>query len=242
MKNPFLIAVLATAGTALFLTGGTAMFLAGSLQEGQAASAAGTQAGRRVLYYVDPMNPAHTSDHPGLAPCGMKMQPVYDGTGTPAHGSDARKTLASGEVHITPDKQQLIGVRVSPVEKLSGTHTVRAFGRVVPDERRVYHLNAGVEGIVRDLSDVTAGSLVKKDEWLATFSAPDTRTTIQGFLTALDVVDRQSMSGANSEAQLAIVHENARLAADRLQTHHPTDVLRLDPAERAVVRAALVRR
>ena len=30
-------------------------------------------------------------------------------------------------------------------------------------------------------------------------------------------------------------------AADRLQTHHPTDVLRLDPAERAVVRAALVR-
>ena len=33
--------------------------------------------GPRILYYVDPMNPAHTSDQPGLAPCGMKMEPVY---------------------------------------------------------------------------------------------------------------------------------------------------------------------
>ena len=36
-------------------------------------------------------------------------------------------------------------------------------------------------------------------------------------------------------------HVTLEQAADRLQTHHPTDVLRLDPAERAVVRAALVR-
>ena len=33
--------------------------------------------GRRILHYVDPMNPAHTSPEPGLAPCGMKMEPVY---------------------------------------------------------------------------------------------------------------------------------------------------------------------
>ena len=33
--------------------------------------------GRKILHYVDPMNPAHTSPEPGLAPCGMKMEPVY---------------------------------------------------------------------------------------------------------------------------------------------------------------------
>ena len=33
---------------------------------------------RRVLYYVDPMHPAYTSDKPGIAPdCGMKLEPVY---------------------------------------------------------------------------------------------------------------------------------------------------------------------
>ena len=33
---------------------------------------------RRVLYYVDPMHPAYTSDKPGVAPdCGMTLEPVY---------------------------------------------------------------------------------------------------------------------------------------------------------------------
>lgn len=41
---------------------------------------------RRVLYYVDPMHPAYTSDKPGIAPdCGMQLEPVYaDEGGAPA--------------------------------------------------------------------------------------------------------------------------------------------------------------
>jgi len=33
---------------------------------------------RRILHYVDPMNPANVSENPGIAPCGMPMEPVYD--------------------------------------------------------------------------------------------------------------------------------------------------------------------
>lgn len=47
----------------------------------------GSAAGRRILYYVDPMHPAYTSDKPGIAPdCGMALEPVYadDAPGTPA--------------------------------------------------------------------------------------------------------------------------------------------------------------
>jgi Cu(I)/Ag(I) efflux system membrane fusion protein len=36
-----------------------------------------TAQGREILYYVDPMNPAHTTTKPGPAPCGMPMEPVY---------------------------------------------------------------------------------------------------------------------------------------------------------------------
>jgi RND family efflux transporter MFP subunit len=42
-------------------------------------------AGRKVLYYVDPMHPSYTSDKPGTAPdCGMALEPVYadDGVAT----------------------------------------------------------------------------------------------------------------------------------------------------------------
>jgi hypothetical protein len=32
--------------------------------------------GRKILYYVDPMNPSFRSSEPGVAPCGMALEPV----------------------------------------------------------------------------------------------------------------------------------------------------------------------
>ena len=58
-----------------------------------------------------------------------------------------------------------------------------------------------------------------------------------GHLESLCGTRRLLATGGDVEAYLTFCDQ----AADRLQTHHPTDVLRLDPAERAVVRAALVR-
>jgi hypothetical protein len=58
-----------------------------------------------------------------------------------------------------------------------------------------------------------------------------------GHLESLCGTKRLLAAGGDVEAYLTLCDQ----AADRLQTHHPTDVLRLDPAERAVVRAALVR-
>ena len=52
-------------------------FLAGSWYNSRRAPAAGAAGGRKILHYVDPMNPTHTSPEPGLAPCGMMMEPVY---------------------------------------------------------------------------------------------------------------------------------------------------------------------
>ena len=58
-----------------------------------------------------------------------------------------------------------------------------------------------------------------------------------GHLESLCGTRRLLATGGDVEAYLTLCDH----AADRLQTHHPTDVLRFDPAERAVVRAALVR-
>lgn len=53
---------------------------------GPAASAPQTESSsqkpeskRKILYYVDPMDPSIVSDKPGKAPCGMDMVPVYAG-------------------------------------------------------------------------------------------------------------------------------------------------------------------
>src|SRR6201982_3382568 len=75
----------------------------------------GNRAGRRVLYYVDPMHPAYKSDKPGIAPdCGMQLEPVYAEGGpsdAPATGGSAPDR--PGTVRIDSGKQQLGGIKTS---------------------------------------------------------------------------------------------------------------------------------
>lgn len=168
--------------------------------------------GRKILYYVDPMNPTHTSMRPGVAPCGMKMEPVYANEGTAAD-----PPMAAGTLHLSQEKQQLIGVRVGLAETVTIAHTLRWLGRVVPDDRLVYRIHAGIDGFVRDVSTITVGSKVQKDQWLASFAAPDARTTIQGFLTAVDILERQKKIGPDNPAPIHILNENCRIASERLQ-------------------------
>ena len=157
--------------------------------------------GRRVLYYVDPMNPSHTSPEPGLAPCGMKMEPVYADEEDVPDGL----VLSPGSVKITPEKQQLLGVKLAKVEPSPWTFTLRSTGRVAVDETRVYRLNAYAEGWIVKVYDNSTGSLVRKDEPLARYYNRDVAAALQTYYHALDAVEqtRQNRQGVGgSEDQL----------------------------------------
>jgi Cu(I)/Ag(I) efflux system membrane fusion protein len=112
--------------------------------------------------------------------------------------------------------QQLTGVRVSPVEETAATRTLRLFGRVAPDETHVYSVNAGVDGYMREVSPVATGTHVDKDQWLATFSAPELRQPLQSFLVTLGIQDRGKQSGDDSPAQIIANNGASQLAGDRL--------------------------
>jgi membrane fusion protein, copper/silver efflux system len=166
----------------------TGLFLAGSWHGQKKAAAQKAAGGRRILYYVDPMNPAHTAPEPGLAPCGMKLEPVYAEDGDQAAGA----AMPPGSVKISPEKQQIIGVRVATTEKSPYTYTLRTVGKVAVDETRIFRLNAYVEGWVLKIFNNTTGSLVRKDEPLATFFNRDLPTTLQTYYFALDAMDRMA--------------------------------------------------
>jgi membrane fusion protein, copper/silver efflux system len=174
------------------------MFLVGSWYSQRTVVKTGSMADRKVLYYVDPMNPSHTSDKPGMAPCGMPMEPVYA-----EEEKTAGDAMSPGAVTISSQKQQLLGVRVSPVEETSHTHPFRTIGRVAPDETRVHRILAGIEGFIREVSEVTTGDHVKKDQRLATFSSPNALSVIQIYILNLGAVDRirQSAADGSVEAQ-----------------------------------------
>jgi len=193
-------------------------FLAGSLYHSHAFAGESLSAARKILFYVDPMHPAYRSAKPGTAPdCGMRLEPVYAGDAmAAAGGSREESSHPSNAVNVSAEKQQRIGVQVSAVEKTSGTHWLRLFARVAPDETKIYKLVAGMDGITRQISGVTTGSQVSKDQWLATFSAPELRAPIQGYLISLDVIDRQKEGGAQAPSQIRAADEGARQALDRL--------------------------
>jgi hypothetical protein len=92
------------------------LFLSGSWYGKRQVATQKVAGSRPILYYVDSMNPAHTSPKPGLAPCGMKLEPVYADDG----GRIAGPAIPPGSFQITPEKQQLIGLRVAAVEKCPG--------------------------------------------------------------------------------------------------------------------------
>ncbi|MGA2403661.1 MAG: efflux RND transporter periplasmic adaptor subunit [Syntrophobacteraceae bacterium] len=156
---------------------------------------------RRILHYVDPMNPAHTSDKPGVAPCGMPLEPVYADEASTAGGpQNSPHLLSSGAVHITPQKQQLIGVQVDTVQRVSETHVIRALGRIVPDENRVYRMLAGSDGWIFDVHESTTGSLVQKDQLMATFYSSDFLSKQQEYLGILRSRNPAQQPGAQQSA------------------------------------------
>jgi membrane fusion protein, copper/silver efflux system len=189
MKRSQLVIVLLLIGTAFF---------AGYLLSQRNATKTGNAGGRKVLYFVDPMNPGFRSDKPGIAPCGMQLEPVYDGDAAVKESG----ALPPGVVRVAPDRQQLIGVKVVTVESAPSSHTIRVLGRVVPDETRIYRVNAATDGWVKKILPVTTDSLVAKDELLATFYAPEFFSAMKAYLYGLRALDRFEASQTETKEQL----------------------------------------
>jgi len=94
-------------------------------------------------------------------------------------------SLPPGTVRITPEKQQMVGVRTGVVGKAAVEHFIRTVGRVAPDEKRVYRLVAGTDGWIRETYNNDTGTLVKKDERLASFYSPLFRAAQLAYISLL---------------------------------------------------------
>jgi Cu(I)/Ag(I) efflux system membrane fusion protein len=200
MKKP-----LSAAALVLLVAGS---FAAGSLwSPRRAARAPAGGAERKPVYYVDPMHPAYKSDKPGIAPdCGMELVPVYADGKPEAAGSAARRS--PGGVTVSPEKQQVIGMKVAAVERAPVSRTLRVPGRVAPDESRVYRVNSATDGWVKKILPFTTGSLVRSDELLATFFAPEFFSAAKAYLYGLRSLDRFATSGRETQEQLEVTGAN----------------------------------
>ncbi len=99
-------------------------------------------------------------------------------------------SMPPGTVRISPERQQIVGIRIGEAEKKALTQTIRLLGTVAADETRLYFINATVDGWITKTYPNTTGSIVKKNETLATFYSPEFLSASQALLFALGSVDR----------------------------------------------------
>jgi len=125
------------------------------------ASSPQAQAGRKVLYWHDPMKPEVRFDKPGKSPyMDMDLVPVY---ADEAH---------DGSVRITPNVVQNLGIRVGKVERVAFEQEITAVGSVAFDESRLAVVPARVEGYVTRLFVRTPLERVHRGQPLAEIQAP----------------------------------------------------------------------
>jgi membrane fusion protein, copper/silver efflux system len=141
------------------------------------------------------------------------------------HGSAAGATLAApaagaGGLEVSAEAQRIVGVRVVPVEQAARRHTLRLLGRVAPDETRLYRINAGIDGTIREVSPVTTGSLVAKDQVLATFTSPGALSIIQLFIlnsAGAERVRQRAAQGSVEGEGVPLANANLRQRVDQLR-------------------------
>lgn len=101
---------------------------------------------------------------------------------------------APAQVHISPEQQQLIGVKTGLVQEMSLDKTIRAVGVVDYDEKRLYTIAPKVGGWIENLYVDYTGRYVKKGEPLLSIYSPEMVSTQAEYLIALRSMQEMAKS------------------------------------------------
>lgn len=203
MKMKPLILALAAAG--LLGAAGYGTYYYGMLRGMQmAAPTAGTaapatddkSAGKRVLYWHDPMVPGQKFDKPGKSPfMDMQLVPVYAEAG----GDD-------GKVTISPRVQQNLGIRTAEVTRGVLAPAIEVTGNVAYNERDIAVVYARSNGFVEKLHVRALLDPVRKGQPLAEIYVPDWVAAQEEYFSV------KRMAGSGLDALVDGARQRMRLA------------------------------
>jgi len=161
---------------------------------------------RKILYYRDPQHPNYTAQNPGLNPeTGNELEPVY---------AEEPGSLPPGVFQVSPQKQQLIGVRYGVVEMTAASRTVRAAGKVEMDETRIARIHPKVDGWIEQVFADFTGKYVRQGQPLLTIYSPEMLASQQEYLLALKAVatlKHSSVAGVDDDNHALVQAARRRL-------------------------------
>ncbi len=169
---------------------------------------------RKLLYYRHPMGLPDTSPVMKQDSMGMDYIAVYEGE------DDAPSPAITNQIRISVEKVQKLGVRTEAASLRGLTQTVRAVGRIEPDERRVYTIAPKFEGWIEQLYVNATGDVVKAGQPLFEVYSPDLIGAQREYLIAAQSV--AAMQDAVPEAQSGM-KELAQASLQRLKNWDITE-------------------
>ena len=185
---------------------------AGATLAGASAPAGDTtKQEKKLLYYRNPMGLPDTSPVPKKDPMGMDYIAVFA-------GGDENEPAAPGQIRISTEKVQKLGVRTEAARSRALDQTVRAAGRVEPDERRVYAIAPKFEGYVERLLVNVTGQPVSKGQPLFEVYSPELVSAQREYAIAMQGV--ASLKDAGGTAQTGM----QQLAESSLQRLRSWDI------------------
>ena len=194
------IALLGAVGAGSYWLGARSLPQSSETSAGSAASAAAlAPKPRKLLYYRNPMGLADTSPTPKKDPMGMDYVAVYEGEDESTPGADA---ASPNQVRISTEKIQKLGVRTEPAAMRLLGKTVRAAGRIEPDERRVFAVTAKFEGYVERLHVNATGQPVAKGQPLFEAYSPELVSAQREYAIAVQGIEAMKDAGADAQASM----------------------------------------
>lgn len=174
---PFLFGLFCPHGSDRSLFSALRVSESAALEEGLKAGMIDPKTGKKIKYWVAPMDPAFIRVEPGKSPMGMDLVPVYEEEG---EGEEPSSTI-----RIDPVTIQNMGVRLGRVKRGTLAKTIRAFGNITYDETRIYTFNTKFSGWIEKLYVNFVGKKVKKGQPLFDIYSPELVSAQEEYLLAL---------------------------------------------------------
>ncbi len=132
--------------------------------------------GKKIKYWVAPMDPKYIRNEPGKSPMGMDLVPVYE--------EEGEEKEPSSTIRIDPVTIQNMGVRYGRVESKKLVKSIRTYGNITYDETRVYTVNTKFNGWIEKLYVDFMGDHVTRGQPLFAIYSPELLTAQQEYLMA----------------------------------------------------------
>ncbi|MEY4139751.1 MAG: hypothetical protein RLZZ371_1933 [Pseudomonadota bacterium] len=162
------------------------------------------QPARKLLYYRNPMGLPDTSPTPKKDPMGMDYIPVYA-------GAAEEEAVTPGQVVISTQKVQKLGVRTEAAQIRSLDRTVRAAGRIEPDERQLFTIAPKFEGYVERLHVNVTGQPIVKGQPLFEAYSPELVSAQREYAIAAQGVAALKDAGSQAQAGMQQLAQSSLL-------------------------------